>query len=555
MAKAEVPVRDAIAATFERCWNKGTESADMRRYADDPHAFIFECCQTIDQAEQDPAKKIKRIPDLPHIRYHITRRLIDRLHPLLQPKSRRMVMSWTHTAEEVWQALFREHSAIAVQSKKFADSAELVNRHWTMLQALPADKFRTIKSDDDGIEWANGRSVKRYKKEGGTARLEFDNGSIVQAIAEGADQVRQYGYTMIRQEEIAFWDHQEDSYDAAMECLQAAAGGVGGQLVAVTTANPSWFGDYIHDRELDEFGQRRTHKLDIRTPLQGIREWSTSTGAHVLEIHYTSDPGKRSPEWVANAKKGKRPRGWAREMEMQWDVFTGMPVYGDCFNPDLHLAKEPIEWDGQSLIIRGWDYGNTPCCHITTIVDGQWRWLAEICTDVRPLGSKEPPPSTHIGSLADKVTAFCGMEYPEARFADVDDPAGDQRAQTDGKSCRDVLEGKGIRPIGGEVTVKGRVEALADMLTRLVSGGRPAVLIDAGKCPMLVDGLKGGYRYAEIGQTGRYTEQPEKNQFSHPMNCAEYIASKLRIVSGAGYEQPDSPYEDEQHRNRVSALY
>jgi hypothetical protein len=553
MAKVELPVNEVIGAQFRQSW-KGKADADAwAKELQDPHAFIFTACHTIDQAEQDPAQKIKLIPDLPHTRLHIQRRLIDRLHPLLQPKSRRMILSWMHTAEEVWQALRWPYSAIAVQSKKFMDSAELVHRHWTMLQALPADRFPVVKADDDGIQWAGGRWVKRYKKEGGTARLEFDNGSIIQALAEGQDQVRQYGYTMIRQEEIAFWDHQEESYDSAMECLQAAPGGVGGQLVAVTTANPCWFGDYIHDRELDEFGRRRTHKLQITTPIQGVKEWTTSTGAHVLEIHYTADPGKRSPEWIAHAKKGKRPRGWAREMEMQWDVYTGMPVYGDCFNTNLHLSPTPLVWDGQSTIIRGWDYGNTPACTIHTLVDGQWQWLAEICTDVRPLGSKEPPPSTHIGALADQVTQFCALKYPGAQFVDVDDPAGAQRAQTDSKSCRDVLHAKGITPIGGEVTVKARTEAMADLLTKLVTGARPAVLIDAGGCPMLVEGLKGGYRYAELGQTGRYSDQPEKNQFSHPMNCAEYVASRLSAM--APREVPENEYREPPPRDRGGSLY
>jgi hypothetical protein len=153
------------------------------------------------------------------------------------------------------------------------------------------------------------------------------------------------------------------------------------------------------------------------------------------------------------------------------------------------------------------------------------------------------------------VLAYCALEFPGAEFADVDDPAGDQRAQTDGRSCRMVLGDKGIVPSGGEVSTKGRLEALAGLLTKTLSGGRPAVLVDAGKCPMLADGLKGGYRFAEVGQTGRYNYQPEKNQYSHPMNCAEYVASRLRVVTPRSPDDHEDDYKPDAPRRRASRYY
>ena len=522
-----------------------------------PHEFIFTCCYTIDEA--DPAEKIKLIPDLPHTRLLIQRVLIDRLHPLLLPKSRRMIISWTLTACEVYKAMYNEHSGIFVQSKKFDDSAELVNRHWEMIKAIPKDIMPVESETDDGITWACGLSVKRYKGgRGHTAKLEFSNGSYIQALAEGKDQLRQFGASIVRQEEIAFWDRQEESYDAAIECTTPPPGAShGGQLIAVSTANPSWFGQFVHDEEVAYGKKRQKGKLNIKRVMEGVREWTTSLGANVLEIHYKADPAKRNPEWIKEAKKGKRPRGWDREMEIKWDVYQGMPVFGDCFNADIHISKEPITWDGESIIMRCWDYGNTPAVTFSTLSGGRWLWLGEICTDTRPMGSKEPPPTSNISRLADDALVYCAQRFPGATFMDVDDPAGDQRSQTDSRSCRDILSSKGIHPIGGEVSTKGRIEAMANWLSKLVNG-QPAVLIDEAECPMLIEGMKGGYRYAEIGQTGRFNDTPEKNQFSHPIDAQCYGASRLHMMPECERDEyndvPDYEYY-ERSPNRSGAYY
>jgi hypothetical protein len=121
------------------------------------------------------------------------------------------------------------------------------------------------------------------------------------------------------------------------------------------------------------------------------------------------------------------------------------------------------------------------------------------------------------------------LRFPGAKFKDFDDPSGHKKAETDRKSCRDILAEKGIYPQSGELTIKKRLEALSDRLSLLVKG-QSAVVIDETECPMLTEGLKGGYRYQEIGQTGRYSEDPEKNQYSHPMDGQCYVASRLESI-------------------------
>lgn len=53
--------------------------------------------------------------------------------------------------------------------------------------------------------------------------------------------------------------------------------------------------------------------------------------------------------------------------------------------------------------------------------------------------------------------------------------------------------------------------------------GGPAFLISKTRCPVLCRALGGGYRYAKT-KAGQRKPLPEKNQFSHPSDAAQYAA-------------------------------
>ena len=46
--------------------------------------------------------------------------------------------------------------------------------------------------------------------------------------------------------------------------------------------------------------------------LVGITEWDTPDGFRVLQVHYTADPGKRSPEWKEAEQKGTTVADWSK---------------------------------------------------------------------------------------------------------------------------------------------------------------------------------------------------------------------------------------------------
>ena len=64
---------------------------------------------------------------------------------------------------------------------------------------------------------------------------------------------------------------------------------------------------------------------------------------------------------------------------------------------------------------------------------------------------------------------------------------------------------------------------MANPLRRLLGDLRPGLMISP-KAKMVRKGLAGGFCYRRI-KTGdeRYTEEPDKNQYSHPVEALEYL--------------------------------
>lgn len=115
--------------------------------------------------------------------------------------------------------------------------------------------------------------------------------------------------------------------------------------------------------------------------------------------------------------------------------------------------------------------------------------------------------------------------FPGFQFNDIGDPAGNQRAQTDEKSCNDILkELYGIRVSPGVVSFTARDEALRKLLTTTTPDGQPMFLIDP-RDKWIIAAFRGGYQRKEVA--GVYTDDPDKNMFSHIMDAIQYGAASI----------------------------
>lgn len=253
--------------------------------------------------------------------------------------------------------------------------------------------------------------------------------------------------------------------------------------------------------------------------MEGITEYETAQGVHVLRIHYTADPAKRGPEFEAEARRGMSEQDFEREYNINFNAPRGKPWYPE-FDYQRHVAKESIQPIPGRPICRSWDYGLTPA---TT--------FAQVSTKGQLLILHPEMQSVDCGITAHGRTVKSESQvwFPGFSFSDVGDPAGNSRSQTDEKSCNDILhDDYGITVQAGEVTFTKRDEALRKLLTTLTPDGQPMILIDPRCEQYVIGGFRGGYQRKEVG--GVYTDDPDKNMFSHIMDTIQYLAAFMSKI-------------------------
>ena len=104
------------------------------------------------------------------------------------------------------------------------------------------------------------------------------------------------------------------------------------------------------------------------------------------------------------------------------------------------------------------------------------------------------------------------------------DPAGAARAQTDERTCFDIVReyaGLDVQPAPAQDWTIRR-EAVAGALNRMVEG-EPGLLLSP-HCRTLRKGFSGGFHYRRVKVVGdeRYHDKPDKNAYSHPHDALQY---------------------------------
>ena len=253
--------------------------------------------------------------------------------------------------------------------------------------------------------------------------------------------------------------------------------------------------------------------VSSETAMPGITEYDTADGFHVLRAHYTADPAKRSEEWKRREQTGTAAADWEQEMEINFDVPKGMPWYPE-FRYDFHAAKGPIAPVPERPVTRGWDYGLTPATvFCQTTAKGQTLVLWP------ELQSWESGILAHGRVVQSESATY----FPGYVFTDWGDPAGNQRAQTDEKTCVQLLrEEYGINVSSGPVAAAQRDLPIRRALTTITPDGAPMLLIDP-RCTWLIAALSGGYRRKETA--GRITDTLEDNEYTHIVDALGYAVS------------------------------
>lgn len=246
-------------------------------------------------------------------------------------------------------------------------------------------------------------------------------------------------------------------------------------------------------------------------------------------------------------------------------IMQGKPVYGESWNSALHVAKQQIPIDPNYPVLLSWDFGLTPACIISQVVDGQWRVLHELCaTDMglRKFGMNTVLPWLRENLNIDGRRVEIGLS--------ACDPAGVIRSDADEKTCMQVLNGPFIPPhmdpynesglgiptvTSPSNALESRIDAVLYFLTRLTDKGQPAFIVNPN-CKMLIAGFNGGYRFRKLNVSGdeRHDTKPEKNKYSHPHDALQYGPQTYLFNAGIEYRQSASNthYHERDTRNSVT---
>jgi hypothetical protein len=121
----------------------------------------------------------------------------------------------------------------------------------------------------------------------------------------------------------------------------------------------------------------------------------------------------------------------------------------------------------------------------------------------------------------EKLKPLLIERFPGHPVLIIGDPAGSQRAQTDEKSCFDILKNMGLRVIPARTNAtQARISAVEKFLALQVEGG-PGMIIDPCATE-LISALRGGYKY-KIKKSGELEDAPDKGSASHVADSHQYL--------------------------------
>ncbi len=216
-------------------------------------------------------------------------------------------------------------------------------------------------------------------------------------------------------------------------------------------------------------------------------------------------------------------------------VGTGQPVYRN-YSDSVHCAKEPIKPMAGVPLILGFDAGLMPAVVICQMIpQGQFRILHEF-------------PGQDLGMrklLKDYVKPFLFTNYQG--FAIVASGDVPKRAETDEGTTygefRDILGVSPRKPRSNALAP--RIGAIDLLLTSTCYNGQPKFQLSPN-CRMLRKGFISEYRRERVQVVGmdRMKDIPEKNDYSHIMEAAQYAAlyaEKGIAMTSEQYQQAQQP--------------
>jgi len=203
---------------------------------------------------------------------------------------------------------------------------------------------------------------------------------------------------------------------------------------------------------------------------------------------------------------------------------SGKAVYATTFKAERHVSQVPLQIDPFLPVIISFDCGLTPAATFKQMdLDGRVRVLREaVAFD---MGMKR--------FSKNKLRPLIKNFFPTNPLIFIGDPAGKRRADSDESSAFKVLQADfdeegAIVKAASTNDPTTRIQATEQMLSNYPDGD-PLMMIDPS-CKWYIEALRSKYRYQKQKMTGKYSDSPEKNEWSHIAEAGQY--GDLYLLSG-----------------------
>lgn len=211
----------------------------MQRCELDGWFWVTHFVNTRDEADTE---SIKRFPDKDYLRTIWAE--IDEHQRIVIAKSRQLMISWLLCAYAVWFARFHAHKTILWQTQKEPDAFQMVCLAGASKDGGVTGRCQFIERHLP--EWM------RVPVKESAGVLGYPNGSVIQGIPGGKDQVRSRVASLVLQDEFAYQEEAAGVYQAVAPLIQKSM-----KFIAVSTPNgpTGIFAELFHGFKQDVVSQ------------------------------------------------------------------------------------------------------------------------------------------------------------------------------------------------------------------------------------------------------------------------------------------------------------
>lgn len=470
----------------------------------DPWEFVRDCCYSFDEHEAAHQRDPRRpFPNKLYLKVLVTVWLASKC--LRVEKSRQIMVTWLLAALWLWMCLKRPGTRVAWICKKMADAHDhLKSRVWWLYQNIPVNYAKpraefvngTFCVYHDETAYLSGIPSSRIEP---MAAERGSGGSQEDQQRSAAAQLRSKTYTGIVWDEAAFDRGQDEIHGSALPCVDG-----GGYFNIVSSANGENYFCRLGHGNLDGAVVMDT-TISKEELLRGVQRWERN-GFVNLRVHYTADPDKdpatpAGRQWFESVRPRYNARKWQREMEINFAVPAGEPVYCEL----ERLIQQPLAYSPKRKLFGGLDFGFTCAVAILFQVDDRVKDRPRVKCLLEVIRER-----WKISPFGDLLLQEIEEHFPSAQVEYFGDPAGDSQSDKGNETSIGILATKGIHVLHKPTPINLGI----DMIQWLLTNG--LLEIDPAGCPRLLRAILGGYANDEYGA-------PVKDGvFDHPADGFRY---------------------------------